>query len=510
MGAASGSRLSLGSATVAAAYAAMSGLSGCALPYLDTAQAAYRVDPVLVQWGSRVDATAAATTPQGDKPVPTQAANRCPTAPKGTAGSANATTPVDVLCPLDLDTYIFPQDLIPGVSGSAARLTAYERVLACQQTIAPTEFGISLGHAIDLARGRRDELQQREATLPASVQTEKQVLATRETAQTAAEKAVATAREELQKAIEAAATATSENKDQREQEVTKARTALVAAEKLKQGADTEVAAQKKKVDALTTESARLPELQDQNKKEIDRLEAQVKQFGGGGFVPGGTATLVERQQEATCMTLRNQLQEELISRSTQMCEKHLSDIEATASLFNATLGFGALTSSALAAIVTGGTWAQVLSTGAAITTGTQAVVNKEIFRNTVVPAIKRAIKAERERRLNLMRANQLRPLMEYQAGRAVSEAAAYHEACSFSTGLELIGNDAEKRVEQSIPDIEARVKALTEQIKTIDASITTSSTDAEKRSAERSKLRLRQEIEILQSRLAGARQGGAN
>ena len=79
-----------------------------------------------------------------------------------------------------------------------------------------------------------------------------------------------------------------------------------------------------------------------------------------------------------------------------------------------------------------------------------------------------------------------------------------------AAGDEPARRHAEKRVEQSIPDIEARVKALTDQIKTIDASITTSSTDAERRSAERSKLRLRQEIEILQSRLAGARQGGSH
>ncbi|QJW85653.1 hypothetical protein HK414_27785 [Ramlibacter terrae] len=290
----------------------------------------------------------------------------------------------------------------------------------------------------------------------------------------------------------------------------KARAGLASAEKLKDVADTEVMAQGKRVDALTTESAKLPELERQVTADIRRLEDEVKKYGAGGLAPGGTASLMERQQEANCMTLRNQLQEEIISRSVQMCEKHLSDTEATASLFNATFGFGALTQSALAAVVTGKAWAQALSTGAAITTGTQAVINKEVYRNAVVPAIKRAIKGERERRLNLMRANQLRPLFEYQAGRAVSEAAAYHEACSFSTGLELIGNDAEKRVEQSIPEIESRIKALAEQIKTLDASISTSSTEAEKRSTERSKLRLRQEIEILQSRLGGARQGSAN
>ncbi|HSH90612.1 MAG TPA: hypothetical protein VK996_11555 [Ramlibacter sp.] len=480
----------------------MTALTGCALPYLDTAQGAYRVDPVLVQWASRPSTPASGAAPSARE------INRCATAPTTGAGSRNASTPIDVLCPLDLDAYVFPQDLNKKVG---ARQAAYERVLACQETIAPSEFGTSLGHEIDRAISRRKELQQRGAALPAIIKTATTTLDSRLVAQKSAEAVVVTARANLKAANDAvAAAADAAQKDQLGQEIVKAQSALGEAEKKKQTAEAELAEQTKEVESLNAEIARLPELQKQNKSYIEALEKRVQQFGGGGLAPEGTATLLERQEEANCLTLRNQLQEELISRSTQMCEKHLSDIEATASLFNATFGFGALAQSALAAVVTGKTWAQVLSTGAAITTGTQAVINKEVFRNTVVPAIKRAIKAERDRRLNLMRANQLRPLMEYQAGRAVSEAAAYHEACSFSTGLELIGNDAEKRVEQSVPDIEARVAALAGQLKTIDASVTTSTTEAEKRSAERSKLRLRQEIEILQSRLAGARLGGTN
>ncbi|QJW85652.1 hypothetical protein HK414_27780 [Ramlibacter terrae] len=92
------------------------------MPYPDTAHAAYRVDPVLVQWGSRVEPVA------GSPPSP--ASNRCPTTPKGQSGSRSAGTPVDVMCPLDLDTYVFPQDLKSGTVAGSQR-TAYERVLAC-------------------------------------------------------------------------------------------------------------------------------------------------------------------------------------------------------------------------------------------------------------------------------------------------------------------------------------------------------------------------------------------
>lgn len=502
-----GSSCRIGCKAIAASTILL-GLAGCALPYLDTAQAAYRVDPVLVQWGSRTGAQPAGSqAKEGQAP---SYGNPCPTVPKSEQGAMNARTPVDVLCPLDLDSYVFPQDLKRGTSAGAMRQTAYERVLACQEKIAPSELGMSLGHEIDRARAIRDELSQRKASLPAILAAEEEVLAAKRTAADDAAAALTEAQQRYLEAVTAAGAAKPEEKTRLDDELGKARTTLNSAQGQKATADTELAKQTKKVDDFKAEQAQLTGVQKDNLALIGKLEAQIRRVGDGGLVPEATATLLERRQEATCMALRNQLQEELIARSTQMCEKHLSDTEATASLFNATFGFGALTQSALAAVVTGKTLAQALSTGAAITTGTQAVINKEIYRNAVVPAIKRAIKAERERRLNLMRANQLRPLMEYQVGRAIGEAAAYHEACSFSTGLELIGNDAEKRVEQSIPDIESRVKALTDQIKTMDASITTTSTEAERRSAERSKLRLRQEIDILQSRLAGARQGGAH
>jgi hypothetical protein len=411
-----------------------------------------------------------------------------------------------VLCPLDLDTYYFPQDLKKPIS---ERETAYERVLACQEKVAPLEFVPSLERELEMAKKRKDELDVAKVALPKSIETEKAMLTTLEAAKAKADKAAADAQVKFQQATDAAAKATAENKEALQKAVGAAKTELSAAEPLKKDTDAKVAAQQKKVAELTAEYSAIDAALVSNTDRTAEINKQIAR-AAEAKVPGQTASQEAAIAEATCITLRNQLQEELIARSSMMCHKHLSDVRATAAIFNATVGFASLAQSSLAAIVTGQTWARVLAAGASVATGTQAIGNKEIYRDFVVPAITRAINGERDRQLGLLRVNRLRPLTQYPVGHALGDAATYHEACSFSSGLELIGKDADRRVEQSIPDLEVRLKALADQIKAIDASITTSSDDAEKRSAERSKLRLRQEMEILQVRIASARQGGTN
>ena len=128
----------------------------------------------------------------------------------------------------------------------------------------------------------------------------------------------------------------------------------------------------------------------------------------------------------------------------------------------------------------------------------------------MVPAITRAINHDRDGRYKAMHARRLSSLMQYSAGEAISNAVSYHDACSFANGLELIGKDVEQRVEASIPEIEARIKALTDQLKGTNDSLNDQSTEAEKKIAERSKLRLRSEIQVLQARLSTARQASGS
>lgn len=463
-------------------------LCGCALPYLETAQSAYRVDPVLVQWHSRQDGAGGT----GRNPAV------CPRPPASAffsdkSGHKNTNDAVDLLCPVDLDVYVFPQDRDSGK-------LAYRKVLECQQALAPSEYQVTLAQQADAYRARQKTLKTTAAELPLAIGAERERLKTDTALHTKVQAESAKAADELKAKMAAATPA--------EVEALKTRASATEAEteKLRKAIE-----DRKK--SISAQEIALKEA-DEEAKNIARLLAELERAldaaGGADIAGRQIATVADTQLEATCITLRNQLQDELVQRSNMMCDKHLADVKATAATYNASLGIGSLTQSTLAAIVTGQSWARALAAGASVTTGAQAIINKEVYRDYVVPAITRAIKQDRGQQARNMRAQRLSNLMHYSAGQAIGDVIAYHESCSFAHGLELIGKDVDERADASIAEIEARIKTLTEQLKSIDGTLGDKASDAERKIAERSKLRLRAEIQVLQARLSSARQATGN
>lgn len=193
--------------------------------------------------------------------------------------------------------------------------------------------------------------------------------------------------------------------------------------------------------------------------------------------------------------MRNFLQDELLTRSAQMCKKHLADAQATSSVINTDLGFASIVFSTLGA-VTGGIQGKTNLAGlSAGSSATQTLVNKEVYRDVVVPAITKAINADRDRKLQEILADQAKDVVSYSISRSIVEANDYHERCSFAHGLVLIATDAEKRTPPRVEELENQVKKNYEQIKEAEASISSNTTEREREIVQRTIERLRQEID---------------
>ena len=203
----------------------------------------------------------------------------------------------------------------------------------------------------------------------------------------------------------------------------------------------------------------------------------------------------------SCRALRNFLQDEILTRSHQMCRQHLADTQATASLINTDFGMGSIIFSTLGA-VTGGIQAKANLSGlAAGTNATQTLINKEVYRDVVVPAITKAINTDRDRKLQEIIADQTKDVLSYSVSRAVVEANDFHERCSFAHGLLLIATDAEKRTPPRIEELESQVKKNYEQIKSAEDSLTDKSSDRDKELVQKTVERLRVDIDAILVRI---------
>ncbi len=177
----------------------------------------------------------------------------------------------------------------------------------------------------------------------------------------------------------------------------------------------------------------------------------------------------------SCRVMRNALEDEILYRSQQICKKHLSDVLATSSIVNTNLGMAGIIFSTIGAVVGGVQAKSTMSALSGASSATQNLVNKEIYRDYIVPAILKAISSDRDRKLVDIRSDQSKDVINYSVSRSIYDAVDYHERCSFAHGLELLATDAEKRTPPRQEELEAQFTKNNAMVTTMRDSLDKSS-----------------------------------
>lgn len=129
----------------------------------------------------------------------------------------------------------------------------------------------------------------------------------------------------------------------------------------------------------------------------------------------------------------------LISKSDEICDYHKSHVYGDRTAMNTVFGALAL-GSGIAGTMTGTTITQYLAGSAGFITGSQALMNNEIYRNFVTNAILKEIDANRAKFLAGVNNSKSSALSDF--GTIRSLALQYHHKCSFYDGLASLLNKA--------------------------------------------------------------------
>lgn len=396
-------------------------LEGCSPPYLRTTQEAYRVDPVMVQNKRRIENDLDCRNMREAGPISSRARD------------ADRT---DILCPLDLDTFKFP--------GETLNRLAYQRVAACQEKASAVQYLSVRQKALQIAQG--------DARLSENSAVRAQQQLTRAIDERKlAQKAVETATRALEKAAsDKKSPLTEEKRVEMQKKISELEKQLADA-----GSKVEKA------------EAKVTALQD------DRTRATTSLNTAGTDLENARTQLVNSAADdpETCRVLRNMLQDEIVMRSQQMCKRHLADMSATAAILNTDLGVANIVFSTLGAVV-GGIQAKTNLAGmAGASSATQTLLNKEIYRDFVVPALGRAINSDRDRKHQEILADQSKDLVNYSLTKSLVDAGDFHERCSFAHGLLLLTTDADKRTPPRLEELEAQITANYAQIDKAESSL---------------------------------------
>ncbi len=161
---------------------------------------------------------------------------------------------------------------------------------------------------------------------------------------------------------------------------------------------------------------------------------------------------------------RNRLAAILLKQADDVCTsekalllKRQAEVNGWMSIFTTGL---ATTST----IVTGELAKSILSGGAAIVSGSRDHVNTHVYRNQIIQTITKAIDTERVRLLEIITPHLKQTAATYPVDEMIREVNAYHQACSFGTGLQIVMESVEKR---EAFDKMARVQSIDDQIRTL-------------------------------------------
>lgn len=168
----------------------------------------------------------------------------------------------------------------------------------------------------------------------------------------------------------------------------------------------------------------------------------------------------------------------LISKSNEICELHKSHIYGDRTVANTILGTLAL-GAGIAGTMTGAGAAHFLAGSAGFLTGSQALMDKEIYRNFVFHAILVKIDANRSK---FLKSPRLAYLDENNSDKSIgyakvrNDAAEYHNLCSFYDGLKSLMDEAGvSKTEVANPLLieftKQRKQSVENEIKTLEAQL---------------------------------------
>lgn len=142
---------------------------------------------------------------------------------------------------------------------------------------------------------------------------------------------------------------------------------------------------------------------------------------------------------------RNRLAFVLLSQADTICivEKSLM-LERQAEV-NGWLSIATTGLSVASTIVTGDQASNILSGGAAFTSGSRDHVNTHVYRNQIIQTVTTAIDTKRGEALADILTNLKKKKEEYSIDAAIRDVNAYHQLCSFGTGLQLVMEAVEKQ-----------------------------------------------------------------
>lgn len=171
--------------------------------------------------------------------------------------------------------------------------------------------------------------------------------------------------------------------------------------------------------------------------------------------------------------LRDRLQDYLMMRSDQMCERHRSGILSTQSVANFAMSTVTTGLTATAAIVLAPA-TNILAALGAITTGTRAAFNADIYQKYVGPAVVKKIndtRSDKRKEILAKRTTQpvdaeqprkIRQISEYTAEGAIGDVEIYNQYCSFAWGLASLADTNAKFSDTSL-GIQQRITDLRKQ-----------------------------------------------
>ncbi len=155
------------------------------------------------------------------------------------------------------------------------------------------------------------------------------------------------------------------------------------------------------------------------------------------FQTGAAASLTtfDKVTIKNYMMRRDAAQDRILRASENRCgfyQRYLKRLQS-----DTALGFGGLATAlgGAGAIVTGAAEARALAGAAGITSGVGAEVQKDLFANLTSTVIVPGIEKRRSDLLNKIMNNRCYAVDQYTAGMAISDAIAYHNACTLDTGV---------------------------------------------------------------------------
>jgi hypothetical protein len=202
-------------------------------------------------------------------------------------------------------------------------------------------------------------------------------------------------------------------------------------------------------------------------------------YEGGGTIPA---------DPQTCKTVRNALQNFVLSHSDKICAKHQAYIIANAAAWNIGTGFLANLFSGVGAVAGGASTKAALAGAAALSGGTRDLVDSEVYQKLFAAAIVKASDTERTKQKAAIYQNQTRSPQDYTVDKALDDAQAYHIACSFASGVQLVSQAVQRDAASYSSLLTQQRDLVNTQIKEVQTIISNPSTTAAEKQKQQKRL----------------------